>query len=60
MAFLDDVSEGDVSRAKRFWKPEVWDEGIAGLVAGWATGEHEFSVGDDQQRLVDLRMDRIR
>jgi hypothetical protein len=45
MAFLDDVSEGDVSGAKRFWIPEVWDKGIDRLAAVWATGQHEFSVG---------------
>ena len=45
MAFLDHVSEGDVSGAKRFWIPEVWDEGIGRLVTSWASGQHEFSVG---------------
>lgn len=45
LAFLDDVSKGDVIRAKRLWKPEVWNTGIEQLVAGWAAGRHEFSVG---------------
>jgi hypothetical protein len=44
-AFLRHVSEGDVSGAKRFWNPDAWNTGIQHLVAGWATGEDEFSVG---------------
>ncbi|OGO36474.1 MAG: hypothetical protein A2W35_13020 [Chloroflexi bacterium RBG_16_57_11] len=44
-AFLDDVSKGDLSGAKRFWKPEVWNPGIEKMVAGWAAGRHEFSLG---------------
>ena len=45
VAFLDHVSEGDVSGAKRFWISEVWDEGVGRLVTSWASGQHEFSVG---------------
>jgi hypothetical protein len=45
IAFLNLVMEGDVDGAMGFWKPEVRDEGIHQLVAGWAAGEHEFAVG---------------
>jgi hypothetical protein len=44
-AFLDEVSEGDLIGAKRFWEPEAWNTGIEQLVAGWAARQHEFSIG---------------
>jgi hypothetical protein len=45
LAFLDEVSEGDLIGAKRFWEPNVWNTGIEQLVAGWAARQHEFSIG---------------
>jgi hypothetical protein len=45
LAFLDEVSEGDLIGAKRFWEPYAWNTGIEQLVAGWASARHEFSIG---------------
>jgi len=45
IAFLNTISEGNVNGAKRFWIPEVWNEGIDQLVDSWATGKHEIAVG---------------
>jgi hypothetical protein len=45
LAFLDEVSEGDLIGAKRFWEPYAWNTGIEQLVADWASARHEFSIG---------------
>lgn len=45
IAFLNAISEGKPTRALDFWKPEIQDEGIRRMVAGWASGKHEFVVG---------------
>jgi hypothetical protein len=45
VTFLERISEGDLIGAKHLWKPEVWEEGAGQLVASWAAGRLEFSVG---------------
>lgn len=44
-AFFEALEAGDAAGALALWSPNERNEAIQRMVAGWATGEHQFSFG---------------